>query len=494
MDQIKKCDNNGIWRIHEYKSSNNLHVLEYIDKNESHDCPLTDWFIEEYYDLPHDKKFNKDNEYNFREIKKYIKRNEYNEDLTYAIKNPNNKYEFQDDMYIDISDDYTLNNKEFENIINLVDSYKDIENRCKLKDPGSNRKSICFKIPDPSQLDDAEQKRFNKSIQFKHPDIKDIKIGDIRNYTIKLLKKLNKKTLFEIYQSKPDNTINDDNLQGEVNKIKETYKNLIYILPEEIQIYLEMYFDTLKDDKYDKGSGSGLKDIQGLQWHPEKYNSLLTELQTGTLFRQCVDKKLKLEDYNDYDKIIKDFMTPNFNIKDKHVDFIIYASEQFESLTPQQIQDCIDKLTYSDILKDKICNGEITLTMLESFGFVLEFIGIHVKITDLTQEMIERLMPYIQKVFHKIITTSEHYEQVICNGKSSKTTNMLKTFYNKLFEHHKPVEYPFKNMINLLPLDFFKDFFKNIFTKCILLIFICFIFSQMVKLFTNRGDALPIQK
>ena len=235
-------------------------------------------------------------------------------------------------------------------------------------------------------------------------------------------------------------------------------------------------------------TNEGLKDLQGLQWQPEIYNSLLTELQRGINFRNCIDNKLGIHKLKGYDEFMKDIKNKNFKIGEQHLKFIQSASDKFISLTPEEIKICIDKLSYSEVLKKNICNGDITFTMMESINLIFEFIGIHINLKDLSNESIIKLTPYIKNILYKIITTSEYYEQTLCDGKISNITKNLKTLYNELFQKSKSTEYPFKNI--KLDFGFFDDFTKTFYGKVILLIFIAFIFSQMVKLFSNKGEVI----
>ena len=230
----------------------------------------------------------------------------------------------------------------------------------------------------------------------------------------------------------------------------------------------------------------GLKDIQGLQWHPEMYNSLLTELQQNKNFRNCIDDKLDIHSLEGYNDFMKDVKNKNFKIEEKHLNFIQSAFDKFISLPPYKIKDCLDKLEYNKVLNKNICEGEFTFTMMESIALFFEFIGVHIDLEDLDEESIVKLAPFIKKVLYKIITTSEYFEQTLCNGETSQITKNLKTLYNKLFKIDKSTEYPFKNM----KFGFFDDFTKTFYGKVILMIFIAFIFAQIVKLFSNKGEVL----
>jgi len=237
----------------------------------------------------------------------------------------------------------------------------------------------------------------------------------------------------------------------------------------------------------------GLEDIQGLQWQPKMYKSLLTELQINIRFRECIDDKLGIKKLEGYEEFINDVESENFKIE-KYIDFIKSACDEFISLPPDKIKECIDKLNYSEVLKNNICEGDITLTMIDFYNLVLEFIGIHIDFKELKQETIIKLTPLIKEVLYKVITTSQYYEQTLCRGKTSNVTKNLKTMYNTLFDTRKSIEYPFKNLD--ITSDFFNEFTKNIYVKIILLVFVAFIFAKIVDLFSGKDccPQVPVNK
>ena len=68
-----------------------------------------------------------------------------------------------------------------------------------------------------------------------------------------------------------------------------------------------------------------------------------------------------------------------------------------------------------------------------------------------------------------------------CNHNLTKNTILLKEIYTNLFEKNNRLsfEYPDLGII-----EFFQDFQRNIFTKSVLLIFIAFIITQFIGLFS----------
>ena len=255
-----------------------------------------------------------------------------------------------------------------------------------------------------------------------------------------------------------------------------------------------------EDDKTIQKEREGLEDIQGLQWQPEIYNTLLTELQKNHIFKKCVDRKLGIEKH---DEIMKDFKKEHFTIdkwKLKHINYIKDKIHKFESLTESDIRECLNKLSFSNKLKNDICNGDITINMLEGFMIVLLFFDIHIDKKHINKPngkknldlLILEITPLVKNILRKIIDISETIESDVCpENRVSYITDSLKKIYNNLFESSKTPITIFKNLD--ITSDFFKDFTKNIYVKIILLIFIAFIFAKIVDLFSNKNcSQIPV--
>ena len=254
------------------------------------------------------------------------------------------------------------------------------------------------------------------------------------------------------------------------------------------------------DDKTIQREREGLEDIQGLQWQPEIYNTLSTELQKNHIFRKCVDRKLGIEKH---DEIMKDFKKEHFTIdkwKLKHINYIKDKIHKFESLTESDIRECLNKLSFSNKLKNDICNGDITINMLEGFMIVLLFFDIHIDKKHINKPngkknldlLILEITPLVKNILRKIIDISETIESDVCpENRVSYITDSLKKIYNNLFESSKTPITIFKNLD--ITSDFFKDFTKNIYVKIILLIFVAFIFAKIVDLFSNKNcSQIPV--
>ena len=143
-------------------------------------------------------------------------------------------------------------------------------------------------------------------------------------------------------------------------------------------------------------------------------------MKTNHKFRQCIDEKLGIvED----DAIMEQLKRKNFTIsqwEDKHITYIEDKIKNFESLTPGNIRECLSKLSFSDKLQKDICNGDISLNMIEGFMIVLEFFNIHINKKDINnrngnglkniQILIRRIAPSVKNIFRKIIDISESIE------------------------------------------------------------------------------------
>jgi len=247
-----------------------------------------------------------------------------------------------------------------------------------------------------------------------------------------------------------------------------------------------------EDNENDEGNTNRMSDINNNILYPKSYSNLLTEFQQNNMFKRSLDKLMGME-YNEKE-MMKNFMDPKFNINNwttDHIDFIENKLKKFNSLTPEDIKKVIGNLNFSKELNEEICNGEYTLNLIQAFAIVLEFFHINVDLTTLNKNgnknvdmSIEKLTPHIKKVFKKIIDLSIRYESELCDGKSD-VTRSLQNMYNKLFEKVKPEITVFKNF-DIMP-KFLDDFTTTFYGKLILMIFIAFIFSKLVDMFTNKN-------
>ena len=96
------------------------------------------------------------------------------------------------------------------------------------------------------------------------------------------------------------------------------------------------------------------------------------------------------------------------------------------------------------------------------------------------KQVIKRLLKYVPSLMRKVLDISERLEVVTCD-KVSKKTQLYLEIYKDLFIDSNVLKF---DLPDLGIMDFFKDFNRNIYTKIILLIFIGFIVSRIISLFS----------
>ena len=97
-----------------------------------------------------------------------------------------------------------------------------------------------------------------------------------------------------------------------------------------------------------------------------------------------------------------------------------------------------------------------------------------------SENQLRFLLKYLPDIIQKIIDISEYYEGNKCNDELHKNTKLLKEIHSNLFlQNNMKIDLP-----SLGIGEFFKDFEENIYTKIILLIFIAYVVTQFIRLFT----------
>ena len=239
-------------------------------------------------------------------------------------------------------------------------------------------------------------------------------------------------------------------------------------------------------------------------WDINNLESLFSSFKNNLEFKKCIDNKMteksnKYYNKTEYDKFMKKIEDSNNNflnkMNDSDIDMIVNICKSFEELTPTDIMDCLEKIDIDVKLREKICDGSITLQSVDVLLIVLTFFGIHINSDNVNNDNVEkverlvvRITPYVQRILRKILDMAEYIESNNCDGNISNTTRILEKFYDTLFHTRDPISYPFSDYN--IKYDWFDMFNKNIYTKIILLVFVAFIFAQIVKLFTMKGEAL----
>ena len=262
----------------------------------------------------------------------------------------------------------------------------------------------------------------------------------------------------------------------------------------------KLRFPKIEINNKNMDKKQNMTDINNNLLYPKSYRNLLTEFQQNNIFKRSLDKLMGME-YNEKE-MMKDFMDPKFTINNwtsEHIDFIENKLIKLNSLTPNEIKKVINNLNFSKELNDEICKGEHTLNLIQAFNIILEFFHIRVDLTELNDNgkknvdmSIEKLTPYIKKVLKQIIDLSMEYESELCD-ENSDVTESLQKIYNTMFKEVKPEITVFKN-VDIMP-KFLDEFTTTFYGKLILMIFIAFIFSKLVDLFSNKANVnVPINK
>ena len=500
-----KCD--GEWRIHDFNGSSVKHQLELVDKNGSYNCPPSEWFTN--YDILKTLDLN---DVEFDQIQPIMK---YSNSYGYFLKlvlednkiNENKHTFILNGSYIFSNIDKEnnlLSGIEIEHITILIKLLDDLETRCIQEDIriDSHLKQLCFK----KKYDDSEKERFKELIKLKNYN-NNITIDEVANYTETLLNKLNTMLLFKILKNIPNSDYADANeedynninvmskLKTKLEEIRNKYKNKDYILPEQIKIY-SFTKQELNDDY-------GNLDPNMNPWDLKNIETIYSSFKNNDVFKTCINDKMtknSKKNYSErtYNEFIKKIEDSNGNFLDHmddpdDIDMIVNICKSFEELTPTDIMNCLENINIDVKLREKICDGTITLQSVDVLFIVLSFFGIHINSDNMNdgnvqkvEHLVNRITPYVQKILRKILDMAEYIEDNHCD-KISNNTRILKTFYNKLFHTREPIKYPFSDYS--IKWKWFKDF-NNPIGKIILLVFVAFIFAQIVKLFTMRGEAL----
>ena len=283
------------------------------------------------------------------------------------------------------------------------------------------------------------------------------------------------------------------------NHLDVNMKNIL--VEDEVVLYIDkldkLYKKNIKDD-----NNFGKNDINMNPWDLENIETIYSSFKNNAIFKECINSKMTKnlnnktseKTYNEFMKRIED-SNDNFlnKIDEDDIDMIVNICKSFEELSPTDIMNCLENINIDPILNKKICHGTITLQSVDVLFIVLSFFGIHINSDNVNdgnvekvEHLVNRITPYVQKILRKILDMAEYIEGNHCD-KISNNTKILKTFYNKLFHTRDPIKYPFSDY--KIKFDWFKEF-NNPIGKVILLVFVAFIFAQIVKLFTMRGEAL----
>ena len=246
---------------------------------------------------------------------------------------------------------------------------------------------------------------------------------------------------------------------------------------------IEEVYDWLMKNNLERENQQAEGSQENPRFTMSGFFGITTDQVTNRDFEICINQ-LMVTEHND-DEYLRRINTYN-NLSDlgnpenrKDLLYVEAKIMKFLINDPRKIGECLD-IVY---LTDEICRIGITSNPTKMLGNFFKMNTDNVDDENYDDHMriiTKRLLKYLPKLIKKIIEIAEYYENQKCNGELHKNTKLLKEIYNNLF---------LKNSIKIdLPTlgfgDFFQDFEQNIFTKIILLIFISYIVSHFIKLFT----------
>lgn len=215
-----------------------------------------------------------------------------------------------------------------------------------------------------------------------------------------------------------------------------------------------------------------------------KFFGITTDEATNFEFEDCINRVMMTNhDDDDHLRRINTFNHLSELGSSKNRKDLLYVEAKiikFITISPKKITKCFDII----YITDGMCKKGLSSNAIEMLGYFLKLNTDDIeneKYKDNIRVISNRLLKYLPDIIKKIITIAEYYEDKNCNGELANNTIMLKEIYNNLFvkTNKMSFEYP-----DLGVIEFFQDFQKNIFTKTVLLIFIAFIITQFISLFS----------
>ncbi len=215
-----------------------------------------------------------------------------------------------------------------------------------------------------------------------------------------------------------------------------------------------------------------------------QFFGITSDEATNIEFEQCINRIMITEhDDDDYLKRINTYTHLSELGNPKNRKDLLYVEAKiikFIIINPKSLSKCFD-IVY---ITDKICKKGLSSSAIEMLGYFLKLNTNNIendKYKDNMRIISNRLLKYLPDIIKKIIEIAEYYENKTCNHNLTKNTILLKEIYTNLFEKNNRLsfEYPDLGII-----EFFQDFQRNIFTKSVLLIFIAFIITQFIGLFS----------
>jgi hypothetical protein len=274
----------------------------------------------------------------------------------------------------------------------------------------------------------------------------------------------------------------------DVKVIHETTGGILeYVFDDhnESKIVIEEIYDWLRKRKIKTDEKIKEKIKEGdSQFTMAQFFGITSDEATNIEFESCLNRTM-MTDHDD-EEFLKRINTythlSEIGNSDNRKDLLYIESKiiKFITVSPDKLSKCFD-IVY---VTDEICKKGLSSNAVEMLGYFLDLDTDKIeteKYENNIRIVSNRLLKYLPDIIKKIITIAKTHEKKNCNGEISKNTIVLEEIYKNLFLKNNQMSFDYPD---LGILEFFQDFQKNIFTKSVLLIFVAFILTQIIGLFS----------
>ena len=228
--------------------------------------------------------------------------------------------------------------------------------------------------------------------------------------------------------------------------------------------------------------------------YPNQLKNIVNQYDTNDKFRKCIDnlipqKEVKIITTNSKKNLAK-LSEKEFELYSDTLESVLIKIKEMNSHT---IYACMEKA----INPSNICEGELINEYLQLLMIFFQFININTNLKSHDKKrvniIVEKTFPPMKAIFKNLIEYSRAHPS--CNTKKSKNKmEMYDKIYNQLFEKGKPeISYKLFENVNW-DNNFFIDFTETMYGKIILLVFIAFMFSKLVSLFSSSSSEVIASK
>ena len=217
---------------------------------------------------------------------------------------------------------------------------------------------------------------------------------------------------------------------------------------------------------------------------------ILSNYEKNKNFRTCINNQL---DTKDRDMVIKYGTKDLSELTDKQ--FKLYSNSleniliTIKEMNMHTIYVCVDKI----MKLSEICHGKLIEQYLKLLNILYEFVDIKTNMNskDINRVniIIKKTIPHLRDIFKNLIKYTQLHSA--CNtSKSKRKLKMYQNIYNNLFENNESIiSYKLFDNIDWKN-NFIVKFTNSFIGKIILLIFIAFIFSQIISMYKPVSSSI----